>query len=144
MWKRGGWNMFEHVSERRWLMFVCVCVCPRGHAAYVMYLTLMTEWEGKVTPLFFCHSPFSDEIEKKLNAYRKGCRIWNMLIFCQVSDVFESFSLKELYTNWLYSTNLSTISVCCFRREYKTRWHIEKKLNILHLSKITSEFFNFL
>uniref|UniRef100_A0A3P8WJ65 NMDA receptor synaptonuclear signaling and neuronal migration factor b n=1 Tax=Cynoglossus semilaevis TaxID=244447 RepID=A0A3P8WJ65_CYNSE len=26
---------------------------------------------------------YVNEIEKKLNAYRKGCRIWNMLIFCQ-------------------------------------------------------------
>ncbi|TRY94053.1 hypothetical protein DNTS_011958 [Danionella cerebrum] len=25
----------------------------------------------------------SEEIEKKLTAYRKGCKIWNMLIFCQ-------------------------------------------------------------
>ncbi|XP_066511359.1 NMDA receptor synaptonuclear signaling and neuronal migration factor-like [Hoplias malabaricus] len=32
------------------------------------------------------HATFDDileEIEKKLNAYRKGCKIWNMLIFCQ-------------------------------------------------------------
>uniref|UniRef100_A0AAQ5X850 DUF4347 domain-containing protein n=1 Tax=Amphiprion ocellaris TaxID=80972 RepID=A0AAQ5X850_AMPOC len=32
------------------------------------------------------HATFDDileEIEKKLTAYRKGCRIWNMLIFCQ-------------------------------------------------------------
>ncbi|KAK5613081.1 hypothetical protein CRENBAI_001823 [Crenichthys baileyi] len=32
------------------------------------------------------HATFDDileEIEKKLSAYRKGCRIWNMLIFCQ-------------------------------------------------------------
>ncbi|XP_038132032.1 NMDA receptor synaptonuclear signaling and neuronal migration factor isoform X2 [Cyprinodon tularosa] len=32
------------------------------------------------------HATFDDileEIEKKLSSYRKGCRIWNMLIFCQ-------------------------------------------------------------
>ncbi|KAK3514884.1 hypothetical protein QTP70_033819 [Hemibagrus guttatus] len=32
------------------------------------------------------HATFEDileEIEKKLTAYRKGCKIWNMLIFCQ-------------------------------------------------------------
>uniref|UniRef100_A0A8C6WHX3 NMDA receptor synaptonuclear signaling and neuronal migration factor b n=1 Tax=Neogobius melanostomus TaxID=47308 RepID=A0A8C6WHX3_9GOBI len=32
------------------------------------------------------HATFDDileEVEKKLTAYRKGCRIWNMLIFCQ-------------------------------------------------------------
>ncbi|XP_072289944.1 NMDA receptor synaptonuclear signaling and neuronal migration factor [Eucyclogobius newberryi] len=32
------------------------------------------------------HATFDDileEIEKKLSAYRKGCRLWNMLIFCQ-------------------------------------------------------------
>ncbi|XP_056273956.1 NMDA receptor synaptonuclear signaling and neuronal migration factor [Pseudoliparis swirei] len=32
------------------------------------------------------HATFDDileEIEKKLSAYRKGCKIWNMLIFCQ-------------------------------------------------------------
>ncbi|XP_028314416.1 NMDA receptor synaptonuclear signaling and neuronal migration factor isoform X1 [Gouania willdenowi] len=32
------------------------------------------------------HATFDDileEIEKKLAAYRKGCKIWNMLIFCQ-------------------------------------------------------------
>ncbi|XP_015257540.1 PREDICTED: NMDA receptor synaptonuclear signaling and neuronal migration factor-like [Cyprinodon variegatus] len=35
------------------------------------------------------HATFDDileEIEKKLSSYRKGCRIWNMLIFCQVTD----------------------------------------------------------
>lgn len=31
------------------------------------------------------HSPFSpEEIEKKLNGYHKGAKIWKMLIFCQV------------------------------------------------------------
>nr|XP_015222022.1 PREDICTED: NMDA receptor synaptonuclear signaling and neuronal migration factor [Lepisosteus oculatus] len=32
------------------------------------------------------HATFDDileEIEKKLNAYRRGCKIWRMLIFCQ-------------------------------------------------------------
>ncbi|KAG5280636.1 hypothetical protein AALO_G00062330 [Alosa alosa] len=32
------------------------------------------------------HATFEDileEIDKKLSAYRKGCKIWNMLIFCQ-------------------------------------------------------------
>lgn len=33
--------------------------------------------------LFVCVL-FSEEIEKKLNIYRKGCKIWKMLIFCQV------------------------------------------------------------
>lgn len=31
------------------------------------------------TPIFS-----AEEIEKKLNIYRKGCKIWKMLIFCQV------------------------------------------------------------
>lgn len=31
------------------------------------------------------HSPLStEEIEKKLNIYHKGAKIWKMLIFCQV------------------------------------------------------------
>lgn len=31
------------------------------------------------------HSPpSSEEIEKKLNGYHKGAKIWKMLIFCQV------------------------------------------------------------
>jgi hypothetical protein len=31
------------------------------------------------------HSPLStEEIEKKLNVYHKGAKIWKMLIFCQV------------------------------------------------------------
>lgn len=29
-------------------------------------------------------APSPEEIEKKLNVYRKGARIWKMLIFCQV------------------------------------------------------------
>uniref|UniRef100_A0A8B9GYN6 NMDA receptor synaptonuclear signaling and neuronal migration factor b n=1 Tax=Astyanax mexicanus TaxID=7994 RepID=A0A8B9GYN6_ASTMX len=29
------------------------------------------------------HDSRDKEIEKKLTAYRKGCKIWNMLIFCQ-------------------------------------------------------------
>lgn len=29
---------------------------------------------------------FAEEIEKKLNIYRKGCKIWKMLIFCQVHE----------------------------------------------------------
>uniref|UniRef100_G3NNW8 NMDA receptor synaptonuclear signaling and neuronal migration factor b n=1 Tax=Gasterosteus aculeatus TaxID=69293 RepID=G3NNW8_GASAC len=34
-------------------------------------------------PLSFSPILRPEEIEKKLAAYRKGCKIWNMLIFCQ-------------------------------------------------------------
>lgn len=35
------------------------------------------------------HSPLpTDEIEKKLNIYHKGAKIWKMLIFCQVEAAF--------------------------------------------------------
>lgn len=30
------------------------------------------------------HPPSPEEIEKKLNIYHKGAKIWKMLIFCQV------------------------------------------------------------
>lgn len=33
-----------------------------------------------------CFFLFAEEIEKKLNIYRKGCKIWKMLIFCQVHE----------------------------------------------------------
>lgn len=37
------------------------------------------------------HSPLpTDEIEKKLNIYHKGAKIWKMLIFCQVEAAFGS------------------------------------------------------
>lgn len=29
--------------------------------------------------------PSAEEIEKKLNVYHKGAKIWKMLIFCQVN-----------------------------------------------------------
>uniref|UniRef100_A0A4W5JUB6 NMDA receptor synaptonuclear signaling and neuronal migration factor b n=1 Tax=Hucho hucho TaxID=62062 RepID=A0A4W5JUB6_9TELE len=37
----------------------------------------------KVTCIPISFPPITEEIEKKLTAYRKGCKIWNMLIFCQ-------------------------------------------------------------
>uniref|UniRef100_A0A8C8HGG7 DUF4347 domain-containing protein n=1 Tax=Oncorhynchus tshawytscha TaxID=74940 RepID=A0A8C8HGG7_ONCTS len=44
--------------------------------------------DPSVIPILYDHehATFDDiieEIEKKLMAYRKGCKIWNMLIFCQ-------------------------------------------------------------
>ncbi|XP_042579922.1 NMDA receptor synaptonuclear signaling and neuronal migration factor isoform X2 [Cyprinus carpio] len=44
--------------------------------------------DPSVIPILYDHehATFDDileEIEKKLTAYRKGCKIWNMLIFCQ-------------------------------------------------------------
>ncbi|XP_043966638.1 NMDA receptor synaptonuclear signaling and neuronal migration factor isoform X6 [Gambusia affinis] len=44
--------------------------------------------DPSIIPILYDHeyATFDDileEIEKKLTAYRKGCRIWNMLIFCQ-------------------------------------------------------------
>lgn len=42
---------------------------------------------------FFC---FPEEIEKKLNIYRKGCKIWKMLIFCQVMKVKSGSGLSQI------------------------------------------------
>ncbi|KAJ8005900.1 hypothetical protein DPEC_G00122700 [Dallia pectoralis] len=44
--------------------------------------------DASIIPILYDHerATFDDileEIEKKLTAYRKGCKIWNMLIFCQ-------------------------------------------------------------
>uniref|UniRef100_A0A4W6G5J6 NMDA receptor synaptonuclear signaling and neuronal migration factor b n=1 Tax=Lates calcarifer TaxID=8187 RepID=A0A4W6G5J6_LATCA len=44
--------------------------------------------DPSIIPILYDHerATFDDileEIEKKLTAYRKGCKIWNMLIFCQ-------------------------------------------------------------
>ncbi|XP_028270470.1 NMDA receptor synaptonuclear signaling and neuronal migration factor [Parambassis ranga] len=44
--------------------------------------------DSSIIPILYDHehATFDDileEIEKKLTAYRKGCKIWNMLIFCQ-------------------------------------------------------------
>uniref|UniRef100_A0A3Q1FKY0 NMDA receptor synaptonuclear signaling and neuronal migration factor b n=1 Tax=Acanthochromis polyacanthus TaxID=80966 RepID=A0A3Q1FKY0_9TELE len=43
--------------------------------------------DPSIIPILYVSSSFTplyrEEIEKKLTAYRKGCRIWNMLIFCQ-------------------------------------------------------------
>ncbi|XP_040011909.1 NMDA receptor synaptonuclear signaling and neuronal migration factor [Xiphias gladius] len=44
--------------------------------------------DPSIIPILYDHerATFDDileEIEKKLSAYRKGCKIWNMLIFCQ-------------------------------------------------------------
>lgn len=77
----------------------------------------------------------SEEIEKKLTAYRKGCKIWNMLIFCQVwknmcviiciSCFFTSVHVEYLWTcyfalrNWLsvFSREVQVISTY-----WKTKW----------------------
>uniref|UniRef100_A0A665UZ43 NMDA receptor synaptonuclear signaling and neuronal migration factor b n=1 Tax=Echeneis naucrates TaxID=173247 RepID=A0A665UZ43_ECHNA len=44
--------------------------------------------DPSIIPILYDHERATfddilDEIEKKLTAYRKGCKIWNMLIFCQ-------------------------------------------------------------
>lgn len=39
----------------------------------------------------------SEEIEKKLTAYRKGCKIWNMLIFCQVGKICVIICISGLF-----------------------------------------------
>ncbi|XP_076854366.1 NMDA receptor synaptonuclear signaling and neuronal migration factor [Brachyhypopomus gauderio] len=44
--------------------------------------------DPSVIPILYDHEHASfddilEEIEKKLTAYRKGCKIWNMLIYCQ-------------------------------------------------------------
>jgi hypothetical protein len=42
------------------------------------------------------HSPLStEEIEKKLNIYHKGAKIWKMLIFCQVEAAFPFLPRKR-------------------------------------------------
>lgn len=41
-------------------------------------------------------SPLStEEIEKKLNIYHKGSKIWKMLIFCQVDATFPSLPRRR-------------------------------------------------
>uniref|UniRef100_A0A667Y0F9 NMDA receptor synaptonuclear signaling and neuronal migration factor b n=1 Tax=Myripristis murdjan TaxID=586833 RepID=A0A667Y0F9_9TELE len=39
--------------------------------------------DPSIIPILYVSSSVLQEIEKKLTAYRKGCKIWNMLIFCQ-------------------------------------------------------------
>ncbi|XP_034027184.1 NMDA receptor synaptonuclear signaling and neuronal migration factor isoform X2 [Thalassophryne amazonica] len=44
--------------------------------------------DPSIIPILYDHEHATfddilDEMEKKLTAYRKGCKIWNMLIFCQ-------------------------------------------------------------
>uniref|UniRef100_A0A8C6Z2Q4 NMDA receptor synaptonuclear signaling and neuronal migration factor n=1 Tax=Nothoprocta perdicaria TaxID=30464 RepID=A0A8C6Z2Q4_NOTPE len=51
--------------------------------------TIIRRDDPSIIPILYDHehATFDDileEIEKKLNIYRKGCRIWKMLIFCQV------------------------------------------------------------
>ncbi|XP_072422518.1 NMDA receptor synaptonuclear signaling and neuronal migration factor-like [Chiloscyllium punctatum] len=50
--------------------------------------TIIRRNDPSVIPILYDHehAVFDDileEIEKKLNAYRKGCKIWKLLIFCQ-------------------------------------------------------------
>ncbi|NXI47781.1 NSMF factor, partial [Galbula dea] len=50
--------------------------------------TIIRRDDPSIIPILYDHehATFDDileEIEKKLNIYRKGCRIWKMLIFCQ-------------------------------------------------------------
>ncbi|MBN3299345.1 NSMF factor, partial [Amia calva] len=50
--------------------------------------TIIRADDPSIIPILYDHehATFDDileEIEKKLNAYRKGCKIWKMLIFCQ-------------------------------------------------------------
>lgn len=60
----------------------------RGHPGYVPDMpTVFRGGAGGVRGAAegSAHSPFSpEEIEKKLNGYHKGAKIWKMLIFCQV------------------------------------------------------------
>ncbi|PIO37860.1 hypothetical protein AB205_0084420 [Aquarana catesbeiana] len=53
--------------------------------------TIIRRDDTSIIPILYDHehATFDDileEIEKKLNVYRKGCKIREMLIFCQVSD----------------------------------------------------------
>lgn len=41
-------------------------------------------WEGGSLGNRAHTAPSLEEIEKKLNVYHKGAKIWKMLIFCQV------------------------------------------------------------
>ncbi|CAH2313962.1 NMDA receptor synaptonuclear signaling and neuronal migration factor [Pelobates cultripes] len=50
--------------------------------------TIIRRDDPSIIPILYDHehATFEDileEIEKKLNVYRKGCKIWEMLIFCQ-------------------------------------------------------------
>ncbi|XP_075690906.1 NMDA receptor synaptonuclear signaling and neuronal migration factor isoform X1 [Rhinoderma darwinii] len=50
--------------------------------------TIIRRDDPSIIPILYDHehATFDDileEIEKKLNVYRKGCKIWEMLIFCQ-------------------------------------------------------------
>ncbi|XP_077161110.1 NMDA receptor synaptonuclear signaling and neuronal migration factor isoform X2 [Paroedura picta] len=50
--------------------------------------TIIRRDDSSIIPILYDHehATFDDileEIEKKLNIYRKGCKIWKMLIFCQ-------------------------------------------------------------
>lgn len=43
----------------------------------------VTSSAGHPDPVFVF---YAEEIEKRLTAYRKGSKIWRMLIFCQVRE----------------------------------------------------------
>ncbi|KAG2455303.1 NSMF factor, partial [Polypterus senegalus] len=50
--------------------------------------TIIRRDDSSIIPILYDHEHATfddilDEIEKKLNVYRKGCKIWKMLIFCQ-------------------------------------------------------------
>lgn len=64
-----------------------------------MYIALFTWWlAGRVACMGrgSAHSPLStEEIEKKLNIYHKGAKIWKMLIFCQVEPAFSFLSRRR-------------------------------------------------
>nr|XP_040051336.1 NMDA receptor synaptonuclear signaling and neuronal migration factor-like [Gasterosteus aculeatus aculeatus] len=47
------------------------------------YNMILSRKSDTFLPLSFSPILRPEEIEKKLAAYRKGCKIWNMLIFCQ-------------------------------------------------------------
>ncbi|KAG8447409.1 hypothetical protein GDO86_014764 [Hymenochirus boettgeri] len=48
--------------------------------------TIIRRDDPSIIPILYTQnffSSFTEEIGKKLNVYRKGCKIWEMLIFCQ-------------------------------------------------------------
>lgn len=53
----------------------------------------------------------SEEIEKKLTAYRKGCKIWNMLIFCQV---WKNMCVIICITRFFTSLHVEYLCTCYF------------------------------
>ncbi|KPP64338.1 hypothetical protein Z043_117326, partial [Scleropages formosus] len=67
--------------------------------------TIIRRDDPSIIPILYDHehATFDDiieEIEKKLTAYRRGCKIWRMLIFCQVATFAKVEKEEDMINFW--------------------------------------------